>query len=128
MIPSVPVSWGELLDKVTILEIKSERLTSQVALANVRREREELSALAQNAEDLHPEIAVIRSELKRVNEALWQIEDDIRVKEAAGSFDAEFIRLARAVYHNNDQRGRLKQKINALLNSAIVEEKQYSRY
>jgi hypothetical protein len=128
MIPSVPVSWGELLDKVTILEIKSERLTSQVALANVRREREELSALAQNAEDLHPEIAGIRSELKRVNEALWQIEDDIRMKEAAGSFDAEFIRLARAVYHNNDQRGRLKQKINALLNSAIVEEKQYSRY
>jgi predicted nucleic acid-binding Zn-ribbon protein len=128
MIPSVPVSWGELLDKVTILEIKSERLTSQAALANVRRERDELSTLAQKAEDLHPEIARLRDGLKRVNETLWQIEDDIRVKEAASSFDAEFIRLARAVYHNNDQRGRLKQQINALLNSAIVEEKQYSRY
>jgi uncharacterized coiled-coil DUF342 family protein len=128
MTPSVPVSWGELLDKVTILEIKRERLTSQAAVTNVRRELEQLSPFAQKAEDLHPELAGLRNELKRVNETLWQIEDDIRAKEAANSFDAEFIRLARAVYYNNDERGRLKHQINALLKSSITEEKQYSRY
>ncbi|HEX3486218.1 MAG TPA: DUF6165 family protein [Micropepsaceae bacterium] len=128
MNPSVLVSWGELIDKVTILEIKQERLTSETALANVRHELAQLSGLAQQAASLHPEIARLKSELKNVNERLWQIEDEIRDKEAAKSFDAEFIRLARAVYHNNDARGRLKQEINILLKSSITEEKQYSRY
>ena len=67
-------------------------------------------------------------ELKRVNETLWQIEDDIRAKEAAKAFDADFIALARAIYRNNDERGRLKQEINALLKSDVTEEKQYSQY
>jgi regulator of replication initiation timing len=128
MNPSVLVSWGELIDKVTILEIKQERLTSEAALANVRHELAQLSGLAQQAASLHPEIARLKSELKHVNETLWQIEDEVRDKEAAKSFDAEFIRLARAVYHNNDARGRLKQEINILLKSSITEEKQYSRY
>jgi hypothetical protein len=128
MTPSVPVSWGELLDKVTILEIKQERLVSQAALSNVRHELEQILPFAKQAYDLHPEIMRLRTELRRVNETLWQIEDDIREKEAAKSFDAEFVRLARAVYQNNDRRGRLKQEINALLKSAITEEKQYSRY
>ena len=128
MNPSVPVSWGELLDKVTILEIKAARLTSQAALANVRRELEQLLPFAQQAEGMSPEIAGLKAELKRINETLWQIEDDIREKEAAKSFDAEFVRLARAVYHSNDARGRVKQQINLALKSGLTEEKQYSRY
>ena len=126
--PSIPVSWGELIDKITILEIKSERLTSKPALDNVRRELSTLAALAIEAQSVEPKLALLRTELKRVNETLWQIEDDIRAKEAQRTFDQDFIALARAVYHNNDRRGVLKQQINALLKSDIVEEKQYSPY
>ena len=126
--PSIPVSWGELIDKITILEIKSERLTSKSALENVQRELSTLAALASEAQSLEPKLALLRAELKRVNETLWQIEDDIRAKEAQRTFDQDFIALARAVYHNNDRRGVLKQQINALLKSDIVEEKQYSPY
>ena len=128
MNPSVPVSWGELLDKVTILEIKTQRLTSEAALVNVRHELAQLSTFAQQAEGLNPDIVRLKGELKQINEALWQIEDEVREKEAAKIFDTEFIRLARAVYHNNDARGRLKQQINQLLKSGLTEEKQYSRY
>ena len=128
MNPSVPVSWGELLDKVTILEIKAERLTSEPALKNVRYELEQLSSFAQEAMGRDPEIPRLKAQMKEINQTLWQIEDDIREKEAAKSFDAEFVRLARAVYHTNDARGRLKQQINALLKSGITEEKHYSRY
>jgi hypothetical protein len=126
--PSIPISWGELIDKITILEIKAERLTSKPALENVRRELSKLVGIADAAQNLEPKLEALRAELKRVNETLWQIEDDIRAKEAARTFDADFIALARAVYHNNDRRGVLKQQINALLKSDIVEEKQYSRY
>ncbi len=126
--PTVAISWGELIDKVTILEIKTERLTSKPALENVRRELSKLAGIADAAQDLEPKLALLRGELKRVNETLWQIEDDIRAKEAARVFDQDFIALARAVYHNNDRRGVLKQQINALLKSDIVEEKQYSQY
>jgi hypothetical protein len=128
MSPVVPVSWGELLDKVTILEIKSERLTSKAARDNVRRELAQLRVFSVEAESLHPDIAALKDQLKQVNETLWQIEDDIREKEAQKSFDAQCTALARAVYHKNDDRGRIKQKINALLKSDIAEEKQYSRY
>jgi hypothetical protein len=128
MSPVVPVSWGELLDKVTILEIKSERLSSEAARDNVRRELAQLRVFSDEAESLHPDIAALKHQLRQVNETLWQIEDDIREKEAKKSFDAQFIALARAVYRNNDERGRIKQKINALLKSDIAEEKQYSRY
>jgi hypothetical protein len=128
MNPAVHISWGELIDKLTILEIKSERLASEGARSNVRRELELISLLANEAGAREPRLAALRSELKRVNERLWQIEDDIRAKEAQKTFDAEFVALARAVYHNNDERGRLKQQINALLQSDITEEKQYSPY
>ena len=126
--PSIPVSWGELIDKITILEIKSERLNSKPALENVRRELSKLVGIADAAQSLEPKLEALKAELKRVNETLWQIEDDIRTKEAARTFDSDFIALARAVYHNNDKRGQLKQQINALLKSDIVEEKQYSQY
>jgi hypothetical protein len=126
--PSIPISWGELIDKITILEIKSERLTSKPALESVRRELGRLAGLASEAQSQEPKLAPLKEELKRVNETLWQIEDDIRAKEAERTFDQDFIALARAVYHNNDRRGVLKQQINALLKSDIVEEKQYSQY
>ncbi len=126
--PSIAVSWGELIDKVTILEIKSERLTSKPALENVRRELSRLADFAREAQNLEPKLAPLKEELKRINTTLWQIEDDIRMKEAERTFDQDFIALARAVYHNNDKRGTLKQQINALLKSDIVEEKQSSQY
>jgi len=125
--PSVPVSWGELIDKVTILEIKSERLKAEAALRNVRHELAVLRPFADEAVH-NAGVAALKMELKRVNESLWQIEDDIREKEAAKSFDEEFVRLARAVYFTNDERGRLKVKINQALESDITEEKQYSAY
>ena len=125
---SVPVSFGELLDKIAILQIKSERMTDPAKLANVRNE---LSAL-ERTWLAHPaavqDIAELRARLKAVNEALWAIEDDIRVKEKAQEFDDEFIRLARSVYVQNDTRARLKKDINQALGSAYVEEKSYQDY
>lgn len=124
----VPLSFGELLDKMAILEIKSERIADPAKLGNVRRE---LDALGRTW-SAHPasavDVADLRAGLRRVNEALWEIEDDIRGKERAREFDAEFIRLARAVYVTNDQRARIKKEINLRLGSAYVEEKSYADY
>jgi hypothetical protein len=123
-----PVSYGELLDKIAILQIKSERMADPAKLANVRNE---LSALEQ-AWMAHPaaiqDIAALRARLKAVNERLWVIEDDIRVKEKAQEFDAGFIALARSVYVENDERARIKKDINLALGSAYVEEKSYQDY
>jgi DNA repair exonuclease SbcCD ATPase subunit len=123
-----PVSYGELLDKIAILQIKSERMHDPAKLANVRNE---LSALEQTWM-VHPaaggDVAKLRADLKAVNERLWDIEDQIRVKESEQAFDAEFIRLARAVYFENDERARLKKEINLALGSAYVEEKSYADY
>ena len=123
-----PVSFGELLDKIAILQIKSERMHDPAKLANVRNE---LSALEQTWM-VHPaaggDVAKLRADLKAVNERLWDIEDEIRVKESQQAFDAEFIRLARAVYFENDERARLKKDINLALGSAYVEEKSYADY
>ncbi|HTL14141.1 MAG TPA: DUF6165 family protein [Thermomonas sp.] len=124
----VPVSFGELLDKIAILQIKSERMTDPAKLANVRNE---LAAL-ETTWGAHPaarqDIAALRAELKAVNERLWVIEDDIRLKEKAQAFDDEFVRLARAVYFQNDIRARVKKDINLALGSAYVEEKSYQDY
>ncbi len=124
----VPVSYGELLDKIAILQIKSERMRDPAKLANVRRE---LSALEQTWM-AHPaavqDIAKLRADLKAVNERLWVVEDDIREKERAQAFDDEFVRLARSVYFQNDERARIKREINAALGSAYVEEKSYADY
>lgn len=124
----VPVSYGELLDKIAILQIKSERMTDPAKLENVRRE---LSALEQTWM-AHPaagqDIARLRADLKAVNERLWVIEDDIRDKERTQAFDQDFVRLARSVYFENDERARLKREINAALGSAYVEEKSYADY
>jgi hypothetical protein len=124
----VPISPGELLDKITILRIKSERMSDPAKLSNVRLElralEETWSASAYAKIDIEAEIAA----LLRVNEQLWVIEDDIRDRERTQSFDAEFIRLARAVYFTNDERAAIKRRINTALGSAIVEEKSYRDY
>ena len=123
-----PVSFGELLDKIAILQIKSERMTDPAKLANVRNE---LSAL-EKTWMAHPaavqDMARLRAELKAVNERLWEIEDEIRLKEKAQAFDEEFVRLARSVYFENDTRARIKKDINLALGSAYIEEKSYQDY
>ena len=126
--PKVAVSWGELLDKITILEIKLQRIKSEKAIASVRHELDALLAAAVDIEAKYPHLAFLKKELRSVNEALWDIEDGIRGKEASKSFDQEFIDLARSVYIQNDRRGRLKREINRLVNSEFVEEKQYIAY
>ena len=128
MSPAIAVSWGELIDRITILEIKSELLESEVSRANVRHELQQLSNAAAPAEAQHPDIPGLREALKRVNETLWQIEDDIREKEATKCFDQEFVDLARAIYRTNDERSRIKGEINARLKSDVKDEKQYPRY
>jgi hypothetical protein len=124
----VPVSWGELLDKMTILEIKSVRLAKPTARTNVARELALLTAEVEGTLAGNAELAALKGRLRLVNEALWQVEDAIRAKEAKRAFDAEFVELARAVYLRNDERGALKKEINALLGSELVEEKSYIRY
>lgn len=125
---SIPVAPGELLDKLTILEIKAERIADPDKLANVRRELELLDTVWREAGQENDEIASLRADLKQVNEALWQIEDDIRDEEREGRFGERFIALARAVYVTNDQRAAIKKAINLALGSVIVEEKSYSDY
>lgn len=126
--PRVPVSWGECIDKITILEIKSKKISSPDALANIERELGELRHVLSSISPLSPEIEREWHKLRRVNEALWDIEDDIRDLEARRQFDGRFIELSRSVYQTNDERSRIKKEINLLTNSAIVEEKQYAKY
>lgn len=123
-----PISVGEFLDKISILEIKSERIGDAAKLSNIRHELEQLraawAASPYAQADLEPEY----SQLKQVNETLWDIEDDIRDKERAREFDARFIELARAVYVTNDRRAALKKALNLKLGSDLVEEKSYADY
>lgn len=125
---SVPVSFGELLDKIAILEIKSERMDDAAKLVNVRRELDALRATWAAHPASSIDITALRAALKAVNERLWVIEDDIRLKEKAQAFDPEFIRLARAVYFENDVRAKVKKDINLALGSTYVEEKSYQDY
>ena len=124
----VPVSFGELLDKIAILQIKSERMSDPAKLANVRKELEALDATWAAHPASREDISALRAALKAVNERLWVIEDDIRIQEKQQRFDAEFVRLARAVYFENDERARIKKDINLALGSAYVEEKSYQDY
>ncbi len=124
----VPVSPGELLDKITILRIKSARIADPAKLANVRIE---LQALERIWVDSGAAAAASKDEeaaLQRVNESLWEIEDLIRDREAAQQFDARFTALARSVYLTNDERAAIKKRINNALGSRIVEEKSYRPY
>lgn len=125
---AVPVSYGELIDKITILEIKAERIGDAAKLANVRTELDLLNRTWAADPKSAMDIADGRSKLKAVNEALWEIEDRIRIKEKAKAFDAEFIELARSVYFRNDDRARYKREINDALGSTLIEEKSYENY
>ncbi len=124
----VPVSFGELIDKMTILEIKLARIGDAGKRANVRRELDLLEQTWQRSPVSRIDIADLRAALHAVNLRLWQIEDDIRDKERAQCFDAGFIELARAVYFENDERARIKRAINERLGSTLVEEKSYADY
>ena len=125
---SVPISPGELLDKITILRIKSARMQDAAKLANVRHE---LQLLEQTWRAVLPAGIDLRSEeqsLEAVNAKLWDVEDLLRDQEAEKRFDAKFIELARAVYVTNDERAAIKKRINVKLGSALVEEKSYRPY
>lgn len=124
----VPVSWGEIIDKITILEIKAEQLTDPAKLANVNKELAELVAVREREFPNHAQLAVVAAELKAINQKLWVIEDDVRDCERAKDFGAKFVELARAVYFTNDERAALKRKVNDLLGSALIEEKSYAPY
>ena len=123
--PIVPVSWGELIDKITILEIKAERIADPAKRANVARELAALNAVRDQGRARAEGLAALTRELRQVNEALWTIEDDIRECEAKGDFGARFVALARSVYKYNDRRAALKRRINDLLGSELIEEKSY---
>lgn len=118
---NVPVSVGEVLDKISILEIKSARIADADKLRNVRTELSHLLAVAKAHR-----CPALEQQLKQVNETLWDVEDRIRVKERLQEFDDEFIELARAVYVTNDRRAAIKREINLLAGSALVEEKSYA--
>ena len=124
----VPVSVGEVLDKITILQIKLAHISDAAKRANIQNELDALLPLVAGDAFTTNQMQGLVAQLKAVNEALWDIEDDIREKEAAKSFDAEFIRLARAVYITNDKRAEIKKQINLATGSALVEEKSYESY
>jgi len=124
----VPVSVGEVLDKITILQIKLAHISDAAKRVNIQNELDALLPLVAGDAFTTDQMQGLMAELKAVNEALWDIEDDIREKEAAKSFDAEFIRLARAVYVTNDKRAEIKKQINLATGSALIEEKSYESY
>ena len=124
----IPVSIGEIVDKITILEIKSERIHDAEKLKHIKSELDMLNLACNEAGLLLENINKEYVELKKINERLWDIEDWIRDKERLGNFDKEFIELARSVYFTNDERDRIKKEINLKLGSDLVEEKSYSDY
>jgi hypothetical protein len=124
----VPISIGELLDKITILRIKAERISAAAKLHNINTELQALLDRWHAAPVQHAEVQSQMDALHAVNLRLWDIEDRIRLKEGAADFGAEFIELARAVYFENDVRAKLKRDINMILGSVLVEEKSYASY
>ena len=124
----IDVSVGEIMDKLTILEIKSEKIQDSIKLANVRKERDSLLPAIDQPAYQTDEIKQLVAELKDINLKLWEIEDAIRLKEAEKAFEAEFIELARAVYFTNDKRADVKKQINLVAGSELVEEKSYEDY
>jgi len=123
-----PISPGELLDKLTILQIKCEQIKDNKKLANVQVERRLLQTIVDQHIPIRNDIAALAIDLLAVNQELWQIEDDIRDCERAGDFGDDFVKLARSVYVTNDRRADLKKQVNIALGSAIVEEKSYAEY
>jgi hypothetical protein len=125
---TVPVSYGEVVDKITILEIKSERIDDPGKVRNVRNELQMLERTWADATQGKADVSNARARLKKINEALWEIEDKIRISESQKDFGETFIELARCVYVTNDQRADVKKEINLALGSELVEEKSYEDY
>lgn len=123
--PIIPISWGELIDKITILEIKQAHIKSPTALTNINKELGYLNDILQINTGVSKLIKDFNQQLLDVNKRLWQVEDDIRDKELKQEFDSGFIELARRVYVLNDERAKLKKSINQALDSELVEEKSY---
>ena len=128
MLFNVQMSPGEFLDKVSILEIKSERIQDPAKLANVRRELELLNATWKASPLAARDVSALLARLKQVNEKLWEVEDELRAAESRGIFDATFVELARSVYLTNDRRAAIKRELNVLLGSDLIEEKSYHAY
>jgi hypothetical protein len=125
---TVEIAPGELIDKITILEIKLARITDQAKLGNVRAELETLTRARDAAIRATPELAADTAALKRANETLWEVEDHIRDCERVKDFGPRFVELARSVYRTNDERARIKRRINERLGSRLIEEKSYASY
>ena len=124
----VPVSVGEVLDKITILQIKLARISDARKRINIQTELDALLPLVDGGSFVSSQMQALTAKLKSVNEELWIIEDNIREKEAAKNFDNEFVQLARAVYVTNDKRAAIKKQINLVTGSALIEEKSYEPY
>lgn len=124
----VPISPGELLDKITILRIKAARMKDPDKVANVRHELTLLEKTWKDSGAVGVNLGTAEADLTRVNEKLWVVEDEIRDEERAKRFTEKFIELARAVYFTNDERAAIKKRVNTLLGSSIVEEKSYQQY
>jgi len=125
---NVQTSPGEFLDKLTIIEIKAERIADPAKLANVRRELDQLRAIWAASPLAGHDVTRLVAELKAVNVTLWEIEDRIRSHEAEQRFDGGFVELARSVYRTNDRRAALKRELNLALGSDLLEEKSYTEY
>ena len=126
---NVEVSCGELIDKLTILSIKNEKITNKEKLKNIQHEFKVLNEISKNLKSLNPnEFDNFYKKLRKINLSLWDIEDEIRKFEKESNFGIEFIELARSVYITNDERFRIKNKINSFFSSGIVEEKDYEEY
>lgn len=125
--PCVPISWGELVDKITILEIKLLKIFNNKSRDNIEKELKYLEEIA-DFKNMPEEIKDLKIELKNVNHKLWDVEDSIRDKDLLGEFDDTFLELARSVYRLNDLRARLKKSINLNLKSELVEEKSYKNF
>ena len=128
MLLNVQTAPGEFLDRLTILEIKSERIADPAKLANVRRELDLMRATWDASPLAARGIPAAVADLRRVNEALWDVEDRLRALEAERRFDAEFVELARSVYRTNDRRAAIKRELNVALGSELIEEKSYPEY
>ncbi len=125
---SAEISVGEFLDKITILEIKSERIKDDAKLENIHKELNTLRQTWDDSPFSQQDVSSEIAELKQINEKLWEIEDYIRDKESEAAFDEQFIELARSVYFTNDERAAVKRKINVKVGSELIEEKSYADY
>ena len=126
--PNIPISWGELFDKKTILQIKLKNLKTKNALKNVKTEYDQLNTIFNKNFSKNINAKKLILDLKKVNQKLWDIEDLIRDKERNKTFDNDFIKLARSVYFTNDDRSRIKRNINETFGSELIEEKSYTDY